>query len=506
MLAVSMAFAVGTHAQTDTASTTVSAQPAVLTPDMLEEVTSYVNGLLDEYQTPGAAVAIVQNEEIIYAEGFGVTDPESNTPVDADTLFMIGSTTKSMTSFLAATLVDDGVWAWDDLVIEHFPSFALRREGAAEQIRVRDLFNMSTGVMGYDWPILIEALTPPEALAELAFLPDANAPGEAFHYSNMVFGVAGYLTAALQGAALADADTAYADLLQTHLFDPLGMTSSTVDYDAALLSENRALPYTVDLRNSSLIPVPLDQERAVLSVMPAGAVWSSAADMGRYMQMYLNDGITSDGARVLSSEALNTLWTPQIPIPGSGSYALGWIVEDFGGQRVITHGGNNTGFTSEFTMLPDADLGVLVLSNRSINNNFSLAIRDYVFELAFGREHTADARYAEAEADLLGFATGLIQQFPRVPIDAEIAARYTGEYERSVRVSYEEATSQIIVTSEVFEAPLIPSGQEGVFYVDVASFGTLLQFAEDEDGTMIVTLSSLNSQDSREMLTLRRLS
>ncbi|MBC8172134.1 MAG: beta-lactamase family protein, partial [Anaerolineae bacterium] len=213
--------------------------PAVFDATLSADLEAYVTEALVDFNVPGAAVAIVQNGEVVYTNGFGMRELEGE-PVDADTLFMIGSQTKSMTTLVLASLVDDEVFAWDTPVIEVLPSFALADPAITPQIRIRDLVNNSSGVARYDLPLALKNQTAQELIESLSTIPLVSPYGEKFNYSNQMFAAAGYIAALANGA---DYDSAslydgYVQLMQERIFDPLGMTRSTLDFEAALADEN----------------------------------------------------------------------------------------------------------------------------------------------------------------------------------------------------------------------------------------------------------------------------
>ncbi len=481
-------------------------QPIALTEDMLADLETQVSDLMEQHQITGASIAIVQNSEIIYTNGFGTLGLDDDQPVTSDTLFMIGSTTKSMTTLMMASLVDEGLLDWDTPVIDILPDFALSDPAATPQIRVRDLVNNSSGVPRYDIPLILEYLSPEEGIAWLKDIPLVSEPGEEFHYSNLMVSAGGWVAALASGAEydqnIADA---YFQLIQERVFDPIGMTNSTFDMDDALADDNHASPITFNFQTNEYEAVPIDFERFVTSVAPAGAVWSNADDMARYMIMQLNRGFAPDGTRIVSQE--NLLETQTINIStGAGGYGMGWFIDQYHGLEQISHGGNTSGFTSEFTFLPDANLGVLVLVNRSLGNNFGASIREYVFEQAFGLEHESGERYLLAENQFNDLLTAIIESMETTDIAEDAAADYVGSYEHSVDVRYNDGA--LIVKTELIEMQILWSGEEGRFFGGTGGEGVEILFKENEDGRMTLTVGSLLSAVTGEVappLTLEKL-
>lgn len=478
--------------------------PSELTEEQFAELESYIETSMETFHVPGAAIAIVQNGEVVYTGGFGVRDLESEEAVDADTLFMIGSTTKSMTTLALAVLVDEGVISWDTPVVDILPEFALSNMDIIESIRVRDLVNNTSGVPRYDLPLFIRALTPEDVFTALATIPMTAQPGEQFGYSNQMVAAGGYIAALAAGATYGeDVFETYVDLIQTRVFDPLGMNDSTFDFDAALADENHAMPTAYDLVTEEMVSIPIDVERFALSVAPAGAVWSNVNDMAKYMQMQLSHGVAADGTRIVSEENLMQTQTGTILVGGNTYYAMGWMIEAYKGQSLIQHGGNTSGFTSDFAFLPDANLGVLVLSNRSSSNSFSAAVREYVFELAFGLDHTAHEIYVAAEESFNQLVMELIAAYPTTDVDVETVEDFVGEYEEGAVFEVNEDRQFVLITAYAAVPLQAIEGQEdGFISTDPALGGLLINFSE-EAGEISVTLSS--PVDPTQTITLKKL-
>jgi CubicO group peptidase (beta-lactamase class C family) len=465
------------------------AEAATLTDAQLDDLDTYIAGALEQFGIPGAQVAVLQNGQVIFASGYGLRDIASDAPVTPETLFMVGSVTKSMTTLMMATLVDEGVLDWDTPVIDILPDFALSDDSATPQIRVRDLVNHSSGVPRYDIPLFLESLTPEQLIASLATIPMVAQPGEQYNYSNQMFAAGGFVAAFV-------ADQPYEQLIQERVFDPLGMSDSTLDFDAAIASDNHAVSYTASLEELELTPIPVDFERFVIPVAPAGAVWSNVNDMAQYMLMELAHGVAPDGTRIVSEENLLETWTPAVQLAGDISYAMGWVVDNYKGQPLIWHSGGTIGFSTDFAFLPEADLGVVVINNRFGGSNFNNAVREYVFELAYGLEHEAEARHMAAEeslrqmGDQLGIGT-------IAPATADEVADYVGSYERGVELAINDDDAAVLITA-FGDVPLytIPD-EEGTFITGGGLLGFVVQF--DENG---LTVSS--SGDPTQSLTLAR--
>ena len=310
---------------------------------------------------------------------------------------MIGSTTKTMTTLLMAQMVDDGLMAWDTPVADILPSFRVADSTVTEQITVENLVCACTGVPRRDFEIIFNsaewtAESMIEALAEYEFFTDF---GEAFQYSNQMVAAGGYIAALAGGAEYGDLYAGYVALMEDRIFGPVGMDSTTFSFDEVTASDDYAIPYAQDFGLETL-PIEFGIEEAFLiPITPAGAAWSTINDMAQYLIMQMNGGVTADGTRIVSAENLAHTQQPQIAITADMDYGLGWIISDYKGQPLLSHAGNTLGFTSEFAFMPEAGIGIAVLTNQqgSLTNN---AILSRFLELVFDQPQTTDEELAFA--------------------------------------------------------------------------------------------------------------
>jgi len=275
------------------------------------------------------------------------------------------------------------------------------------------------------------------------------------------------VTAAAAGVEYGNLYDGYIDLMHERIFEPLGMTSTYLDLDTAIAAGNYATPYGLNMVNQ-LVAMPVQSEVFVEPIAPAGSAWSTVLDMSQYLIMELNEGVAPDGTRIVSAENLRHTWEPQVEIAAETDYGLGWIVDTYKGLRMLHHGGNTLGFTSDMAFLPAADLGIVVLTNGRTTNVFNEAIRLRLFELAFDLEPEADEAIAftleqteEAIAELIERLVG--------DIDTDLVEPYVGEW-----------------TNNALGEVILELTDEARLYMDAGEFRSeirLLQPAEDnEDG------------------------
>lgn len=389
---------------------------------------------------PGASVAVVQGGDVVFLQGFGVREIGGAEPVTPETLLRVGSVTKSLTTLLAAVLVDDGLLAWDTPVAWVLPEFALANPALAERLTIADLFSAGSGLPRSDLEIIFEAdqYSPAGLLAAVERLPLAAAPGERYQYSNQAFAIGGYAAAAADGAAPGEPRRGYERAMQHRVLNPLGMERSAFSLESVLRSGDYAAPHAPGLDGATRPVSLLMEERFMQAVTPAGALWTSASDMAAYLQMLLADGVAADGTRVVSEQNLQRLWRPGVTVPpnpqlpplinaGMTHYGLGWYIGEYGGLDLISHSGGTYGFASEVAILPEAGLGVAVLANDAICGAIlSYGTQYRLFELVFDQEPavaTEVAAFVGAIDAQRQAASALLR-----PVDPDVARAVAGEY------------------------------------------------------------------------------
>jgi CubicO group peptidase (beta-lactamase class C family) len=370
---------------------------------MLTEIEAYAARTLDRDEVPGAAIAVVQHGRMIYSKGFGVTLLGSGQPVTADTRFLFGSLGKGMTAQMIGTLVDDGIVTWDTQIVDVLPEFTLAEPTSTATVTFRDLLSMGSGLPRFDAPLLTAPRNPAAILGILAETPLLGAPGEAYGYSNSGYTAAGFAAANTRNPAADDLMAGYVQLMQSRFFGPTGMRRTTTDFEIGANDPNHASPHAVDSLTADVVAIPLAWERIGSSVLPAGGTtWSSVEDVAAYLALQLRRGVGPDGRRIVSEASLLETWQPHTPTGNGDHFGLGWIVgPDYHGLRQLSYSGGNLGFSSRVSFLPEADLGVAVLTNASLPAiAFLKSVPEYVYETALGLPHTADAEYA-AEGSMI---------------------------------------------------------------------------------------------------------
>lgn len=328
------------------------ARPLPSLEDRLARLCERLDEQREKMHVPGLAIAVVKDDKIVLARGFGMRDLDNAIAADEHTIFAVGSTTKAFTAALIAMLVDEGKMSWDDHPSKYLPGFRIFDDEANEQLTIRDTLCHRSGLARTD---LLWASGRADRQRILKAFADAEpiVPyGTAFHYNNIMYLAAGEASARVAGV---DWDS----LLRERLLDPLGMKRSNTSVSEAKNDPLLARGYEWDEERTTFKLKPM---RPIDNVAPAGAINSSAVEMAQWVRLMLGRG-EIDGKRLLSEERLDELWSPCITVSPGMEYGLGWFVREWRGRRLIEHGGNIDGFAAQVALLPDEKVGFVLLMN-----------------------------------------------------------------------------------------------------------------------------------------------
>ncbi len=386
MLATACAAPVSTPTLPTPAATPAPTSPQVERPEagsMEQRLQLLVSKLEEQRQTlhvPGMALAVVKDDEVILTHGFGVSNVEKGTPVTAETIFPIGSSTKAFTSTTIGMLVDEKKMDWDDPVTDYLPYFTMDidSEDANDQVTIRDMLCHRTGFprMGL---LFASGAVPREEILQAATAAEPWAAfREKFYYNNVMYLAAGT-------AAASAADSSWDTMITERILEPLGMESSSTSLNQVQDDSRLSLGY---LWEESLQDYRYKPMRNLDNIGPAGSINSNVLDMAQWLRFQLSDG-EYEGTRLMSEEQLQETWIPQIQISPDISYGLGWMIHNWEGQQVVEHGGNTDGFSAEVAMLPDSKLGFVLLTNASASP-LQQTSQNMVWETLLGEWEDAD--------------------------------------------------------------------------------------------------------------------
>ena len=350
------------------------AAPAEAAQEALAGYDEFVAKAIEDWKVPGLAVAIVKGGEVVYAKGFGHRDVEQNLPVTPDTLFAIGSSSKAFTTFVVGTLVDEGKLDWDKPVTTFLPDFQLYDPNATALITPRDLVTHRSGLPRHDLLWYNNFTDSREnVVSRLRYLEPNEQLRAKFQYNNLMFLTAGYLVEHVTGLS-------WEDNVRERIFAPLGMTNSNFSVLESQKSSDFALPYREEDDKIEKIPF-----RDITMVGPAGSINSSLNDMAKWVKLHLGSGKVGD-RQLIGAATLADLHVARMPLGAPPErpeilpvgYALGWFVDVYRGHTRVHHGGNIDGFSALVTLLPQDDLGMVVLTNKNGTGMTELLVRHTV--------------------------------------------------------------------------------------------------------------------------------
>lgn len=337
--------------------------PVLAQPDT-KSIDSYISKARKDWDIPGMAVAVVKNDEIILAKGYGKLQIDQNRSVDANTMFAIASNTKAFVSASLAILVDEKKISWDDKVIDHLPNFRLYDSYATQNATIRDLLCHRIGLGTYSGDVIWykSELTSKELLDKIGHVPPAYSFRSGYGYSNLMFITAGELIQSVTGQS-------WDIFLREKILDPLQMNRTVTSIEKLNELDNIATPHKPIYGN--------DQPIAYTNwdiMGAAGGILSNINDMARWMILHLNEGM-NQGETIFTRDVQIDMWTPHnnyrldqnsrdfIPSRHFSGYGLGWGLSDYKGRMMVTHGGGYDGMYSKVTMIPDENIGIVVLTN-----------------------------------------------------------------------------------------------------------------------------------------------
>ncbi len=328
---------------------------AQATPASFDAVDDYIRSRMKELGIPGAALVIVQGDQIVHLQAFGVADAEGRL-VTPQTPFFTGSTGKSFTALAIMQLVEAGKIKLDAPVQTYLPWFRVADVNASKMITVRQLLNMDSGIprsIGQEQIANVDLSDSAiennvRALAKITLIAS---PGERYEYSNANYVTLGMIVQAVSGQS-------YETYIKEHIFQPLDMQNSFTSK-----TEAQADGLVVGYQKWFGIPVASPNLPFVRGSLPAGYLNMSAEDLGHYLIAQLNDGNYQD-VSVLSPAGISTLHHPDVPMPGSTDfYAMAWEVQHFEDVEVLRHNGAVPGYTTDMFLVPPKNLAIAMVMN-----------------------------------------------------------------------------------------------------------------------------------------------
>jgi CubicO group peptidase (beta-lactamase class C family) len=329
-----------------------------------------------DWEVPGLAIAIVKDGEIILSEGFGVRDIEKGGKVNGQTMFPIASNTKAFTAAALAILVDEGKISWQDKVTTHIPYFRLYDPYVSENMTIRDLLCHRSGLATFSGDLVWYGTdyNREEVIRRARFLKPVYGFREQFGYSNIMFLAAGEIIPAVTGIS-------WDVFLKTNFFTPLRMKRTITSTNDLGKFDNIAIPHT-DF-DGKVIPIEyLNWD----NIGPAGSIISCVDDMSQWLKLQLNRGIFEKDT-IFSAKQSREMWSPNMILGVSESsqkmwpstyfkaYALGWQVMNYKDRKIVSHSGGYDGMISYSCVVPDENLGFVILTNKNSSLYYPLVYK-----------------------------------------------------------------------------------------------------------------------------------
>jgi CubicO group peptidase (beta-lactamase class C family) len=332
----------------------------------LRGLDAYVINALKAWDCPGAAIAVVRNDSVIFVKGYGVRQKGGTAAIDANTIFGIASCSKAFTAAAVGVLVDEGKVKWNDPVLKFLPDFELSDPFVTRELTVRDLLSHRSGLPAFGGDLIWWGSTynRDETLRRVRFVKPASSFRSQYAYQNIMFIAAGQVVASASGKS-------WEEFVQERFFGPLEMHSTSTSVTALRGIDNIATPHMrVDGKTQPIAWRNLDNGA------PAAGINSNVVDMAKWIRLQLGRG-TTQGKKFFSPAVAEEMWTPQTiqsnpvptpPLPGFlrghfRAYGLGWGISEYRGKYFVQHYGETDGMSSVVGILPEENLGVVILTN-----------------------------------------------------------------------------------------------------------------------------------------------
>lgn len=398
---------------------------------LADQVDAYVKRAMAGFpDQPAVSVAVVKDGRAVLTKGYGVR-AIGGAAADEHTLFAIASNTKAVTCAALAILIDEGKVKWDTPVRTYLPAFSLSKPELNDTVTVRDLvshrigFGLGAGDLLF-WPN--SDRTRAEIMAAVPHVPIEDTFRTSYHYCNLMFVVAGEVVAAASGMA-------WEDFVQTRILDRLGMGETlplmtAADPAKSALPHGRIGPPLRYLGETQTIGQSIQEVWNWSSAGAAGGFVTTPVDWAKWIAVQLARGELPDGTRLYSEARANEMWRPNIIISSSAgptetlpgraiasTYATGWQVQDYRGERMVTHGGGAPGYVSGTVLIPGRNAGFSYFTNAE-ESFLTRALRGGITDIVMGKagfDWVADGVRLKTEGDAKSVAAA-------VEIDAKQAA------------------------------------------------------------------------------------
>ncbi|MEM9051201.1 MAG: serine hydrolase [Bacteroidota bacterium] len=321
----------------------------------------YVDQVLEDWNEPGAGVAVVYKDQLVYAKGFGYRDYGNKLPVTENTLFQIASNTKLFTTVAAGMLVEEGVWEWDKPIKESVPEIEFYSTRLNNQVTLRDMLGHKTGISRHDMIWFGTDFTRAEIFDKVKYMRPTSPLRQDFIYNNVMYSAVGY------GIELRTGKT-WEDFVTEKILEPLNMKNTIYSIAEMQTKDDYGVPYNEKRDTTLLYKIPLKEDGT--GVGPAGSMISNLTDMSHWVIALLNDGMYQ-GKEVISPNILKESMKPGIAFRNwsletkghseilNSTYGMGRNMEIYKGHFFSLHGGDMPGFHSQVAIFPYDEIGII---------------------------------------------------------------------------------------------------------------------------------------------------
>jgi len=327
---------------------------------------------MKEFYVPGMAIGVVRNGETLYAKGHGIRELGRPEPVDVDTMFKIASNSKAFTSAALAILVDEGRISWDGAVADYIPEFRLADPWVTAEISVIDLLSHRSGLVAHAGDLMLwpdpNLFTRRDVIRGLRYFPLVSDFRSSYNYDNVLYIVAGEIVPRVTGQS-------WESFVDQRIMGALGMQRCFAGEIPASEMVNLAAPHgEIEGELSVIERSRIHPEPALYAA--AGGIVCSVSDMLKWVNMHLGRGTAPDGTTLFSPARSREMWSPENWWGVSArnyewhrthfnGYGLGWRLSDVHGYKEVSHTGSLAGMRAWTLMIPELDLGIVVLANGS---------------------------------------------------------------------------------------------------------------------------------------------
>jgi len=429
---------------------------------IVDNFDAYAEKARKGWNVTGMSIAIVKGEKVLLLKGYGKRSEGGSEPVTPNTVFSIGSTSKAFASTLVAMDVEKGMLSWNGKIKQYMPGFEMNDSWVTNEMTITDALAHRSGLpdhwgdeimyMGYNSSYMAHALR---------YAVPATSFRSKYEYQNTVYSLPSLIIQGMTGKS-------WGENLKEQIFTPLGMESSSVDYDSLMAAADVAAPYAYARSpDGTLMPEQLAWNSTIVRMAywepGAGGVNSNAIDMSKWLIFQMGNG-TYNGKQLLTPENLNYVHSPKTPLSSNmatpGFYAQGWIYQETKFGPVIAHSGAIGGYHTSVSFLPNEKAGIVILTN-NVESSLSDALTSQFYSMYFG-DSSVDLSSAMLGPFKQSKAADSAKASPAPAAPALSLSAYAGSYSNiaygTIVVAMEGKNLTAALGPAKIKLPLVPIG------------------------------------------------